>query len=144
MAKDIYHNNVRSALEKEDWSITHDPLILKMGRRKVLVDLGAERLLAAQRHGYKIAVEIKSFLTPSPIHDLEQALGQFLLYSKVLEQKEPDRILYLAIPEKISDEIFSDEIGKLILRTTDLKLIFFDPKKEEITQWLPPIATPNC
>ena len=94
MAKDIYHNNVRSALEKEDWSITHDPLILKMGRRKVLVDLGAEQLLAAQRHDYKIAVEIKSFITPSPIHDLEQALGQFLLYSKILEQKEPDRILY--------------------------------------------------
>ncbi|MGA0199403.1 MAG: element excision factor XisH family protein, partial [Prochlorotrichaceae cyanobacterium] len=51
------------------------------------MDLGAEQLIGAEREGYRIAVEIKSFLTPSPIHDLEQALVQFVLYSKILKKK---------------------------------------------------------
>lgn len=69
MAKDIYHDTVRTALEKEGWLITDDPLTLKVGRRRVLVDLGAEKLLAAEREGRRIAVEIKSFLSPSPLYD---------------------------------------------------------------------------
>jgi hypothetical protein len=90
-----------------------------------------------------IAVEIKSFLHPSLIQDLEQALGQFLLYSKILEQKDPDRTLYPATPQSVLDELFTDEIGQLLLNTTDLRLIFFEPNQEAITQWLPPIAIPN-
>jgi len=135
VAKDIYHNTVRTALEKDSWLITNDPLSLKVGRRRALVDLGAEKLLAAERQGQKIAIEIKSFLSPSPLHDLEQALGQFVLYSKVLEQQEPDRVLYLAITYLVFDEIFSEEIGQLMLNETDLRLIIFDPQKEEIVQW---------
>jgi len=137
LAKDIYHHTVRTALEKDDWQITNDPLTLKIGRRKALVDLGAEKLLAAERKGQKIAVEIKSFLSPSPLYDLEQALGQFLLYSKILEQQEPERTLYLAITYLVFNEIFSEEIGQLMLNTTDLKLIVFNPEKEEIVQWIP-------
>jgi XisH protein len=137
LAKDIYHHAVRTALEKDNWQITNDPLTLKIGRRKALVDLGAEKLLAAERKGQKIAVEIKSFLSPSPLYDLEQALGQFLLYSKILEQQEPERTLYLAITYLVFNEIFSEEIGQLMLNKTDLKLIVFNPEKEEIVQWIP-------
>ncbi len=32
-AKDIYHDVVRTALEKDGWAITADPLTLKIGRR---------------------------------------------------------------------------------------------------------------
>lgn len=67
MAKDIYHDTVRTALEKDNWIITDDPLTLKVGRRDLFVDLGAEKLLAAQRQGKKIAVEIKSFISQSPV-----------------------------------------------------------------------------
>jgi hypothetical protein len=31
MAKDIYHENVKNALIKEGWTITHDPYSLKIG-----------------------------------------------------------------------------------------------------------------
>lgn len=97
MAKDIYHDTVRTALEKDNWIITDDPLTLKVGRRDLFLDLGAEKLLAAQREGKKIAVEIKSFISQSPVKDLENALGQYILYLKILERLEPERILYLAI-----------------------------------------------
>ncbi len=136
-AKDIYHDVVRTALEKDGWAITADPLTLKIGRRSVLVDLGAEKLLAAERAGRKIAVEIKSFLSPSPIRDLEGALGQFVLYSKILNQQDPDRTLYLAVSRSVFGDLFSEEVGQLLLNTTDLRLIVFHPQKEEIIQWIP-------
>ena len=70
-AFDRYHTQVRVALLKDGWTITDDPLTLEIEERKLYVDFGAERLLAAERGTEKIAVEIKSFRTPSPIADLE-------------------------------------------------------------------------
>jgi len=40
------------------------------------IDLGAEQLFAAERHGQKIAVEVKSSVGRSDVDDLERALGQ--------------------------------------------------------------------
>ncbi|WP_333212577.1 element excision factor XisH family protein [Microcoleus sp. S36b_A4] len=98
MAKDIYHNTVRTALENDGWTITNDPLTLKIGGRSAYIDLGAQKLLAAEKEGQQIAVEVKSFIGPSPVHDLEQALGQYIMYSQVLERQNSARLLYLAIP----------------------------------------------
>jgi hypothetical protein len=63
-AKDIYHEMVKNALTKDGWTITDDPLKLIIGSRSLYVDLGAEKLIAAQKENQKIAVEIKSFLSP--------------------------------------------------------------------------------
>ena len=62
-ARDIYHANVKNALIKDGWKITHDPLKLELGGKDMYVDLGAERLLAAEKGGEQIAVEIKSFVS---------------------------------------------------------------------------------
>ena len=78
-ARDIYHDHVRRALAKANWTITHDPYRLQYGPRDLYVDLGAEQLLAAEQAGRKIAVEIKSFTSPSVLNDLEVALGQYVL-----------------------------------------------------------------
>ncbi|WP_199317366.1 element excision factor XisH family protein [Planktothricoides raciborskii] len=77
-AKDIYHDAVRNALIKEGWTITDDPLILSIGKRDLFVDLGAEKLITAEKDHQKIAVEIKSFIGKSRIDDLEKALGQYI------------------------------------------------------------------
>ena len=61
-ARDIYHETVKNALIKDGWTITHDPLVLRWGTTDVYVGLGAEQLLAAEKRGQKIAVEIKSFV----------------------------------------------------------------------------------
>lgn len=135
-AKDIYHDTVKRALEKDGWTITHDPLRLQVGFRRMFVDLGAEKLLAAEKGKRKIAVEIKSFVSRSEINDLEDALGQFVLYEDVLAEKEPERILFLAIKQKSFDSIFEDEIGKILLRNKRVRLIVFDEEAGEITQWI--------
>ena len=79
-ARDLYHNNVKNVLIKKEWIITHDPLIMKLGKKDLYVDVGAMQLLAAERAEHKIAVEIKSFTRRSDIDDLEKALGQYVLY----------------------------------------------------------------
>jgi hypothetical protein len=74
-ARDRYHDQVKNALIKDGWTITDDPLHVKWGRKDMYVDLGAERLLAAEKGERKIAVEVKSFLGPSEMSDLEQSVS---------------------------------------------------------------------
>lgn len=136
-AKDIYHDTVRTALIKDGWTITDDPLILKIGERSAFVDLGAEKLIAAERDAEKIAVEIKSFLSPSPLNDLENAWGQFFIYARILQKKDPNRRLYLAVNRHIFDTLFQEEAGQLLLEEPGFCLIVFDSNNEEIIQWHP-------
>jgi hypothetical protein len=136
MAKDLYHNTVRIALEKDGWTITHNPLTLRIGKRDVFVDLGAEKLIAAQREGKKIAVEIKSFISKSPIKDLENALGQYILYVKILSKLEPDRLLYLAVDQEIYINFFAEEVVQILLEDDLIKLMIFDSTQEVIIQWI--------
>ena len=136
-AKDLFHDVVRHALEKEGWTITADPLILAIGLRSVFVDLGAEKLIAAERGLEKIAVEVKSFLSPSLISDLENAWGQFFLYARTLQKQEPERLLYLAVNETVFQTLFAEEAGQLLLEEPGFRLFVFNPTTEEIVQWKP-------
>ena len=93
-AKDAYHDTVKAALQKDGWTITHDPLVLELSSGRLEIDLGAEQLIAAQRSDVQIAVEIKSFLAPSLTSEFHLALGQFLNYRVALRLKEPNRVLF--------------------------------------------------
>ena len=137
-AKDLYHEAVKNALIKDGWTITHDPLRLRLRRGKSLfVDLGAERLLAAERGTEKIAVEVKSFARASDMKDLEDAVGQFVLYAHLLMRSDPDRILYLAVPELARRNVFEEEAGQVMLEDGVVRLFSFDPELERIVQWMP-------
>lgn len=135
-ARDKYHDAVRNALIKDGWTITHDPLRLIWGKRDMYVDLGAKRLLAAEKDDQQIAVEIKSFAGNSEIADLEKALGQFTLYRTIMDEVDPDRILYLAVPQRVVESLFQDDIGTLILREKLVQVIGFDPSEEVLVQWI--------
>lgn len=136
-ARDLDHDHVRRALANDGWTITHDPLRLRWGVRDLYVDLGAERLLAAQKGAQKIAVEIKSFAGPSMVDDLEKAIGQFTVYHDVLETTEPDRILYLAVSETAYHNAFEDPLGQLLLAKRRAKLLIYSDDTEMISQWTP-------
>ena len=135
-AKDKFHSAVRIALEKEQWTITDDPLRLEIGGTKFEVDLGAEKLLAAERGEEKIAVEIKTFLSDSPLTDYHAALGQFLNYQLALEISDPTRILYLAIPAKIHQGFFQREFPQISLERYQIKQIIYNPDQEVIVRWI--------
>lgn len=134
-AKDLFHEAVRRGLEKDQWTITDDPLELEWEEVKVKIDLAAERLIAAERGGEKIAVEIKSFIGTSAISDFHTALGQFLNYRIMLEVNEPDRLLYLAVPLETYETFFQSQFAQVAVERYQLKLIVYEPVTEEIVQW---------
>ena len=140
-AKDLYHEHVKTALEKDGWTITHDPYRLKWrGRRKMLIDLAAEKLLLAEKGTSKIAIEVKSFVRTSSLEDLYNAVGQFILYRKALRKTEPARDLYLAIRQEVYDELFDDPNEDSLVLEDGIKVIVFAPETMEIVLWIPPIT----
>ena len=134
--KDTFHDLVRNALEEEGWTITDDPLTIQYGGVDFYVDLGAEILLAAEKAEQKIAIEIKSFLGASPVADFHAALGQYINYRVALGQKEPERILDLAIPVDIYSSFFSLPFVKEVMQQLQVKLIVYDNEHGVIAQWL--------
>ena len=134
--RDRYHELVKAALVKDGWTITHDPYTLPSGRRNLYVDLGAERLIAAERQGETIAVEIKSFLRQSEVADLEDALGQFVLYRAALRRHDPARRLLLAVPLDAFDSVWSDDVGRDVVEDEKVSLIVYDPAEGIIKRWV--------
>ena len=134
--RDIFHDCVRRGLEKESWFISSDPLELKWQDIKVKIDIAAEKLIAAERGEEKIAVEVKSFISPSPISDFHTALGQFLTYRLMLEEKEPERELYLAVPKETYKTFFRSQLAQAAIKQHKLKIIVYNPFVEEIVQWI--------
>ncbi|TYQ28962.1 fatty-acid synthase [Pseudanabaena sp. UWO311] len=136
-ARDIYHNTVRLALEKDGWTITHDPFPLQIGKKRLSADLGAERLISAEKELQKIVVEVKSFVGQSDVKDLQQALGQYVLYRQILNQMEVERVLYLAVSQPTFNSVFTIELGQILLKNQIVRLIVFDDESEVIVKWIP-------
>lgn len=134
--RDVYHDAVKNALIKDGWTITHDPYTLEFGRHKIFVDLAAEAPIAAEKDGRKIAVEIKSFVSPSEVTDLERALGQYVLYRFLLERDEPDRVLFLAVSLDAYISVFDGSEGRDLVAAQNVRLLVFDPTKEVIVRWI--------
>jgi XisH protein len=135
-AKDRFHDVVKTALEKEGWKITHDPLTLKVDATTDLhIDLGAEMLIAAERESEKIAVEIKSFLSQSAMSDFHGAIGQFINYRYALEDLEPERKLYLAISVTTYEGVFIRRFIQSVVKRAEISLIIYDTEKEVIVKW---------
>jgi hypothetical protein len=135
-AKDLFHNAVKNGLQKENWTITDDPLTVKIGDTRIYIDLGAERLLAAERGEEKIAVEIKTFGGVSVMFDFHVAIGQFINYQVALEDKDPDRRLYLAVPQEVYSSFFQSLLAKAVIQKFQIGLVIYEPESEVITQWL--------
>ena len=135
-AKDLLHSCVKNALINDGWKITDDPFRLKYKGRKLYVDLGAERILAAEKGTKKIAVEVKSFVGASEMNDLENALGQFIFYRAILSENEPDRELFLAVPDEIFQTIFQVEFHDLLTKNNLVKVFGVNEEKEEIIGWI--------
>ncbi|WP_008309140.1 element excision factor XisH family protein [Leptolyngbya sp. PCC 6406] len=135
-ARDTFHNAVRHALEKDGWTITHDPFPIRAEFGQMYIDLGAEKVLAAEREGQKIAVEIKSFVQGSPVSEFHTALGQFINYRTILVEQDPERTLYLAVPTDTYDSFFALRTVQSIITENHLKLIVYSSGQEVISQWI--------
>lgn len=136
MAKDLYHDQVKRALIKEGWEITDDPYLLESGKIKYQVDLGAERLLVARKGIEKILVEVKSFVGPSDINEFHRAVGQYVDYLVVLEDVEPDRVLFLAIPNFAWNNFCQEKAIQKSLEFINANIIVYNPITEIVEKWI--------
>jgi hypothetical protein len=85
-AKDKFHEGVKTALQRDGWVITDDPLHLSIDRiTNMFIDLAAEKLIVASKDN-----QIKSFLSPSTLSEFHLAIGQFINYRYALEDYEPE------------------------------------------------------
>ncbi len=136
-ARNIHHDAVIEALQNEGWTITHDPLSVPVGDRFLFVDLGAQRVtVAAQRGHERIAVEIKTFGSASPVHDLQEAVGQFVVYRVLLAQTEPERMLFLAVTNDVYDGVFSEPLGRLVAEDVRFRFLVFDQLQRKVVRWI--------
>lgn len=140
--RDTYHDVVKNALIKEGWTITHDPYVLSTDP-KLAADLGAERVIAAERDVEKIVVEIKSFQRASQVADLEEAIGQYSIYHLFLQQQEPERMLYLAVPTHAFENILCRQVGRVTIQSLKIHVIVYSLSPEEPLQWKTPDSFTN-
>lgn len=119
--------------------LPYDPLKIKYGSRIFYIDLGAEKEkpIGAEKDGRKIAVEIKSFVGGSQVYDLQQAVGQYVMYRNLLAQTKSKRDIYLAIPDYIYATIFSEPVGQLMLEAENIYIIVYAVEDETIVRWIP-------
>ncbi len=136
MAKDIFHYAVRAALEADGWIVTDDPYRIKALDTNYEVDIGAEKIVAAERNGKKIAVEVKTFAGLSFTYEFHGALGQYLNYAAFMELQDPDRVLFLAVSTSVYENYFQHPAIIYIVEKFSLNIIIFDPNNSTITQWL--------
>jgi hypothetical protein len=133
---DAYHETVKRALVNDGWTITDDPFIILIGRRRLFADLGAERTIGAVRDGQKIVVEIKVFGSDSFVNEFHRAIGQYQNYRSLLRHLKSERRIYLAVPVGVYEAEFRDEMVQTIIADQRILLLIFDPDKQEIVQWI--------
>jgi hypothetical protein len=137
MARDSYHEAVRQALQQEGWTITHDPYPIKIGGIKLFIDLGAERVLAAEKGNQKIAVEVKSFTDESTISAFHEAVGQYDNYAIALEDEEPERKLFLAVPSVVYETFFQEPFIQKVVQRKNISLIVYQKTTPNALLWKP-------
>lgn len=70
---------MKSALQKDGWRITHDLLLIRIENiTDMYIDLGVKRIIAAEKEGQIITIEVKSFIGTSTISEFHTAVGQFI------------------------------------------------------------------
>jgi hypothetical protein len=136
VARDKFHDLFRKALENEGWNVTHDPLRLKTGRIPVLIDLGAERILAAEKGEEKVAIEIKTFGNPSFITAFYEAVGKYIVYKEAIQILEPNRLLYLALPDDVYEGFAEDLLIDSVFQRHQFRIVTYDSEHQIIVKWI--------
>ena len=109
---------------------------MRYGPTNLRVDLGAERIIAAQRNLEEIAIKIKSFLDASVVNDFHAAVGQYLHYQLGFNYNGWKRKLYLAVPSGIYAAEFHKPLFEDSIQTYGIKILVYSAEPPEIEQWI--------
>jgi hypothetical protein len=134
--EDRYHSVVLQCLKNAGWTILKEQEYISIGahndsNRRLYIDIKAQR-----NDEQLVLIEVKG-LERSPVHELMELLGQYLVYQLALEYLAIEIPLYIAISEAAHEDIIQHIIGQEVMSRYAIPLIIFDPVKEEIVQWIP-------
>lgn len=136
MARDTYHDAVRRALEKEGWTITAEEYYFTTGDVAFAIDFFAEKILVAERNDERIAVEVKSFRSQSPMNKFHEAVGQYENYLLALEDEAPERVLFLAVPIFYWETFFQKPFIQKVIYRKKIRLVVYNHEEEIIEKWI--------
>ncbi len=135
-AKDIIHDAVITALQKDGWIITDDPLILVLREENIAIDLGAEKVITAEKGNEQIAIEIKSFTRPSVLYTFHEALGQYFNYETALLELQENRILYLAVSKEVYQNMSGNFLIRKSIERSGMKILVVNLQQQTIVEWI--------
>lgn len=134
--EDRYHAVLLRCLQKAGWAILKEQEYISIGtgnetNRRLYIDI------KAQRDDHQLVlIEVKG-LERSPVHELMELLGQYLVYRLALDYLSINTPLYIAVPQFAYQGIMQHVLGQETIKTYNVPLIIFDPVKEEIINWIP-------
>ena len=99
-------------------------------------DLGAEKVITAERDNIRIAVEGKSFVHISILHDFLLAVDQYFVYKKILLANDSDRTLFVALPDFVYNRVSKLEWANAVIADLDMKFILYNTNQKIITAWI--------
>lgn len=131
---DRCHEQVMRALQKDGWRITEQQVPMKLGRRRVFIDLCVTYGANGSRQQIAL-VEVKCFPDPqNTTQEIYTAVGQYILYRAMLRELELDMPLYLSIPEAIFNAVF-DTIVQRAIAESQIKLVIINLDEERVIRW---------
>ena len=138
---DRHHPIVRRALIKAGWMIVREQFSIAVGTpqeitRRLYIDLQVQ-----SPSGRIVLIEVKG-LEQSPVHELMELIGQYLVYRAALNALGDMTHLYVAIPASAYHTIVEHSLGQQVIGnmlTAPIPFVIYDPLKEEIIRWIPPL-----
>lgn len=135
--KDAFHDIVKVALVKDGWEITDDPFLIGFRGTLLFADLGAEKTTMFRPRRRKISIEIKGLDEPARFAKFECAVGQYVVYRRLMRSLQLPRELYLAISLNVFTNFFQKKPAVMeVVTGEEIHLLIFDPQKKEIVQWI--------
>jgi hypothetical protein len=135
--KDAYHDVVKAALVKDGWQITDDPFLIDFRGTLLFADLGAEKATGFRNRRRRISIEVKVLSEPARFAKFECAVGQYIVYRRLMASLQLQRDLYLAISHQAFANFFQKRPAVMeVVNGEQIHLMIFDPHKKEVIRWI--------
>lgn len=72
----------------------------------------------------------------SAISEFHTALGQFINYRGALKRRQPERVLFLAVPVTTYKTFFQLDFPQAMIEENEVKMIIYDVEQEVIFKWI--------
>lgn len=72
----------------------------------------------------------------STISEFYTAIGKFINYRIALEDDDPERLFYFAVPLDVYKRFFQYPFIQIVIGRNQIPLLVYDTQKQEIAQWI--------